>query len=195
MGVAELLSMGLTENAAKRACLSVQNSGVEAAITWHFEHQDDPEPGGGGGGPAMVDVDPEAVATLASFGFSNAHATVALKECGNNAERAADWLFSHSDDLDSAVAALGGSGDNNVGGGNASGTAAPQCDDGVGQYTLLGFISHMGKNTSHGHYVCHMKRGPDGGWVIFDDQKVAKSEAPPLDLGYIYLYRRNDVPA
>merc|ERR1719220_2747987 len=91
--VAELLSMGLTESAAKRACLAVQNSGVEAAITWHFEHQDDPgtddpEPGGGGDGAATVDVDPESVATLASLGFSNQHVTAALKTCGNNAERA-----------------------------------------------------------------------------------------------------------
>mmetsp|Transcript_68344 Transcript_68344/g.192737 ORF Transcript_68344/g.192737 Transcript_68344/m.192737 type:complete len:826 (+) Transcript_68344:80-2557(+) len=188
--VAGLLSMGLSEAAAKRACLAVQNAGVEPAISWHFEHQDDPEPSDPAPGAGAPDADPEAVAMLASLGFSGPHAAAALGACGNNSERAADWLFSHADDLDGAVAALGGAG--GAGGGTAAGGPAAQHDDGVGKYTLMGFISHMGKNTSHGHYVCHMKRGPDGGWVIFDDQKVAKSEAPPLDLGYIYLYRRDD---
>ena len=57
----------------------------------------------------------------------------------------------------------------------------------------MGFISHVRKNTSCGHYVCHIKKEQaDGGWVIFNDEKVAKSETPPIDLGYLYLYRRND---
>jgi len=122
------------------------------------------------------------------MGFSEAHAAAALKSCGGSVERAADWLFSHADDLDGAVAALGGGG-----GGAPAGGAAPQAqalEDGAGDYELVGFISHIGRNTSHGHYVCHAKRDEGGGWVIFDDQKVAKSEAPPLDLGYVYLYRR-----
>ena len=55
-------------------------------------------------------------------------------------------------------------------------------------YTLVGFISHIGKNTGSGHYVAHVKK--DGRWVIFDDQKVAASDSPPLDLGYVYMYRR-----
>lgn len=29
-------------------------------------------------------------------------------------------------------------------------------------------------------------------WAIFDDQKVAASEHPPLDLGYLYLFARED---
>ena len=33
-------------------------------------------------------------------------ATAALQSCGGNAERAGDWLFSHMDDLDSAVASV-----------------------------------------------------------------------------------------
>ena len=30
----------------------------------------------------------------------------------------------------------------------------------------------------------------EGRWVIFNDEKVAVSERPPRDLGYLYLYRR-----
>jgi len=26
------------------------------------------------------------------------------------------------------------------------------------EYELVGFISHVGKNTSSGHYVCHVKK-------------------------------------
>jgi len=194
--VAQLLSMGLNENAAKRASIAVGSAGAEAAASWYFEHMEDPginDPleesssgGGGGGGSGEAATDPEAVAMLCSMGFAEIHVAAALKSCMNSAERAADWLFSHSDDLDGAVAALGGSG----GGGGAA--ASTDFDDGVGEYSLVGFVSHIGKNTGHGHYVCHMKRGVDGGWIIFDDSKVAKSKEPPLDLGYIYLYRRKD---
>jgi len=193
--VAQLLSMGLQENAAKRASLAVQNSGADVAAAWYFEHSEDPDindplPQGGeaGGGGTTDQADPEMVATLACMGFAEVHVVAALKNCGNNAERAADWLFSHSDNLDGAVTALSAGG----GGEREEGGTSTDYDDGKGEYSLVGFVSHMGRHTSHGHYVCHMKRGKDNGWVIFDDQKVARSEAPPLDLGYVYLYRRQD---
>lgn len=198
MIVVQLVSMDISENAAKRAALATQNSGAEAAISWYFEHSGDPDinaplpsGGGGGGGAAAGEaaVDPEALMMLTSMGFSEAHVKGALKACGGNAERAADWLFSHSDDLDAALAQVSGGG----GGAAAAGGGATDtpCDDGVGKYTLVGFISHIGKNTGSGHYVCHAKRGKHG-WVIFNDQKVAKSSSPPLELGFIYLYRRDD---
>ena len=60
--------------------------------------------------------------------------------------------------------------------------------DGPGRYTLQAIVSHMGQNTSSGHYVCHVKR--DGRWVIYNDRKVAQSESPPFDLGYMYFYKR-----
>lgn len=195
MIVATLVSMDIGENAAKRASLAVGNSSAEAAIAWFFEHNTDPDINdplsatGGAGGAAESGgdaPDPEAVSMLCSMGFAQSHVLAALKSCMNSAERAADWLFSHSDDLDGAVASLGGQS-------TAGASALPKdYDDGVGEYTLVGFVSHIGKHTSHGHYVCHMRRGEGGSWVIFDDSKVAQSEAPPLDLGYIYLYRRKD---
>ena len=46
----------------------------------------------------------------------------------------------------------------------------------------------MGTSTMVGHYVCHLLK--DGKWVIFNDEKVALSERPPTDLGYLYLYAR-----
>lgn len=35
-------------------------------------------------------------------------------------------------------------------------------------------------------------RRKDGRWVLFNDEKVAASQEPPLDRGYLYLYRRAD---
>lgn len=48
----------------------------------------------------------------------------------------------------------------------------------------------MGSSADVGHYVCHIKK--NGRWVIFNDEKVAESQAPPKDLAYIYLYKRID---
>eukprot|EP00434_Breviolum_minutum_P016325 symbB.v1.2.014386.t1/scaffold1052.1/size141681/3 len=194
MIVAQLLSMGIGENAAKRASLAVNNSGAEAACAWFFEHSEDPDINlpptagyAGGTAAAAEGFDPEAVSMLCSMGFAEGHVHAALKSCMNSVERAADWLFSHADDLDAAVAAVNGSS-------NATPSEAKaDNEDGVGEYELMGFVSHIGKHTSHGHYVCHMRRGEGGSWVIFDDSKVAKSEAPPLELGYLYLYRRKDL--
>ena len=70
----------------------------------------------------------------------------------------------------------------------AAARAGRAAGGGPGTYELVGFVSHIGKNTGSGHYVAHIKK--DGRWVIFDDQKVALSAEPPLDLGYLYLYRR-----
>ena len=64
----------------------------------------------------------------------------------------------------------------------------------MGEYTLLGFVSHMGANTSCGHYVAHLRDPATGAWALFNDDKVAASAAPPTDCGYLYLYRRNDAP-
>ena len=76
----------------------------------------------------------------------------------------------------------------------------------------MAVISHIGKNTDHGHYVCHIKK--NGVWALFNDEKVrriditflmvfvcsaysfivtcqvAKSKVP-LDNGYMYLYHRD----
>lgn len=56
------------------------------------------------------------------------------------------------------------------------------------EYKLTGFISHMGTSTMVGHYVAHLLKNDQ--WVIFNDNKVALSEHPPKDLGYMYVYER-----
>lgn len=54
------------------------------------------------------------------------------------------------------------------------------------EYRLKAFISHMGTSSQVGHYVCHIQH--NGKWVIYNDGKVAISQNPPKELGYLYLY-------
>ena len=116
-------------------------------------------------------------------GFNRAQAIKALEETNNNIERAADWIFSHTDeimDLDENTPQTSAS--------DTTTTAAPAYRDGAGQYKLVAFISHMGSNANVGHYVAHILK--DNRWCIFNDENVALSENPPKDLAYLYLYRR-----
>jgi len=91
------------------------------------------------------------------------------------------------DDLDSAVQSVMAEAPAAAAGAQEAGDGG-RLVDGSGAYELVGFVSHMGSNTACGHYVCHLKK--DGNWAIFNDEKVAESENPPRDLGYMYLYRR-----
>ncbi|CAG9463821.1 unnamed protein product [Pedinophyceae sp. YPF-701] len=188
--VAQIVGMGFSENGAKRAALAVNNSSAEQAAEWVFAHMEDPDfndpppaPGGSAGTPA---ADPEAVAMLGSMGFTPEQAAAALQATSGNLEQAADWLFSHSEDLAAVVAAVQAG----AAGGGAGGARRrqPPYDGTPGTYELVGFVSHMGSNVHSGHYVAHIKK--NGQWVIFNDEKVAASEKPPRGLGYIYLLRR-----
>ena len=76
------------------------------------------------------------------------------------------------------------------GGGASGGGSSSSFTDGPGKYSLVGFISHVGKATSSGHYVAHVKK--NGVWCLFDDEKVAKSEQTPFEYGYVYCFRRDD---
>lgn len=123
----------------------------------------------------------EGLAMIVSMGFTIPQATKALKATDNNVERAIDYIFSHQDELDVEEMS------------QPSAAAAPSSAqktyrDGDGKYRLIAFISHMGSSSQVGHYVCHILK--DGQWIIFNDNKVALSQSPPKDLGYIYLYER-----
>lgn len=121
--------------------------------------------------------------------FTADQVRAALQHTNGAADRAADWLFSHMDDLDEAMASINP--------GAASGTEtsrsekAPLEDAAQGIYKLQGMISHIGKNTGSGHYVAHLK-DKEGRWVIFNDEKVALSSKPPIEHAYLYLFQRMD---
>ena len=130
-----------------------------------------------------AEPDKEAVDLLQKMGFSWEAATAALIENAGNTEAAVDWLVSKGSELESVVPVILAD--------REAKAEPPAFLDGEGHYTLVGFISHMGASTACGHYVCHIKKKDR--WILFNDEKVAISEAPPRDLGYMYLYRRLDV--
>ncbi|CAH8862965.1 unnamed protein product [Trichobilharzia szidati] len=106
---------------------------------------------------------------------------------------------------------------NSSDGASANSDQPPLTDGDSPLYELFAFISHMGKSTNDGHYVAHIKRsflakcipheppvyhvgspicgGSDQEWIIFNDEKVAKSECPPHRHAYLYFFRRIDADA
>jgi ubiquitin carboxyl-terminal hydrolase 5/13 len=191
-----MADFGFSLNAVKRALVAVQNASVDAAVAWLFEHSGDadindplPDPSASAAAAASAAAGPsaeEAANLAAMLGFTEQQALAALTATGGSMERAADWLFSHAGDMDAAVAGVLGGG----GGGGGAPAKEMELGDGEGKYELVGFLSHVGKNLGSGHYVAHIRKG--GRWVYFNDQQVAASKTTPLDLGYMYLYRRLD---
>ncbi|KAL7542759.1 hypothetical protein ACHAXR_012827 [Thalassiosira sp. AJA248-18] len=197
----QLMDMGFNMNGCKRALMAVGGSNVEAAMNWVFEHNADPDfndplPEGGAAAPAAApsssDVDETVVMSLVeNLGcFTADQVRAAVKHCSGAADRAADWLFSHMDDLDGAIAALESTSTAATTEGTSTGKSTTPLEDGDGKYNLVGLVSHIGKNTGSGHYVAHLKK--DGKWVIFNDEKVALSEHPPTRHAYMYLFQRSD---
>jgi ubiquitin carboxyl-terminal hydrolase 5/13 len=205
--VAQLVAMGFSENGSRRAAVATRNAGAEASMDWVLAHMGDadfnePLPSPGAAAAKKAAPDTALVAQLTCLGFPERAAIAALVACDGSMERAADWLLTR-DDLDAAVIAAEAAAAEPPGGGPVAAAAAPAAaaqagaaheeaplDDGPGEYELVGFVSHMGANTACGHYVAHVHK--DGRWVLYNDDKVAISKAAPLDLGYLYMYRRKD---
>lgn len=124
--VESLTEMGFPLVACKRAAILTQGAGLEAATQWIMEHMDDPDfltpPLNSLSGRICVKkkkkirmslwgivapsagtfkADEEGVAMLQSMGFSRSQCVKALQNTDNNVERAADWIFSHPDEINS----------------------------------------------------------------------------------------------
>jgi len=184
--VAQLVDMGFAREGCRRAVFNTGSSGVEAAMGWVMDHMGDPDfsspftPGGGkAGGAKKCTAGDEVIGMVMSMGFEREQAEMALRNTDNNVERAIEWIFSHPDGGDPVSEGAGVQ--------QAGGSAA--ATDGEARYELSAFISHMGSSSHSGHYVCHVK-DKEGKWVIFNDNKVAVSMKPPMELGYLYLYKR-----
>lgn len=181
----QLAEMGFPLEACKRAVFFSENGGFEEATAWLMMHIADDNFAEPFVPPGLVKKnqnsfvpDEEGLATVMSMGFTKDQATKALKATNNNVERAVDWIFSHASELDETPMEE----DTNSKDGDFR--------NGSGCFKLVGFISHMGTSSMVGHYVCHLLK--DDRWIIFNDEKVAVSENPPKDLGYIYMYQRLD---
>jgi len=181
--VAQLMEMGFSREGCKRAVHNTKNTGVDAAMAWVMEHMSDPDFNDPfeirGAKKKEVAVSEENAAMVMSMGFSAEMAKVALRNTDNNVERAIEWIFSHPDGEDPTSEQSQG-----------DPAVTQTLTDGASRYELAGFISHMGSSPQCGHYVCHIKDKNLGRWVIYNDNKLAVSEKPPKEFGYLYLYRR-----
>ncbi|KAK6132615.1 hypothetical protein DH2020_033645 [Rehmannia glutinosa] len=180
--VNQLVSMGFQYLQCRKAAISTSNAGVEEAMNWLLNHMDDPdidEPITKAQKTAPY-IDPSKVDTLISFGFEEEIARKALQASGGDIEKATEWIFNPPSGVSSMDTTPSSSG-------NVADAALP---DGQGRYRLIGLVSHIGTSTHCGHYVAHIYK--DGRWVIFNDDKVALSKNPPLDMGYLYFFERID---
>lgn len=184
--VAQLTSMGFNYLHCQKAAINTLNTGVEEAMNWLLAHMNDPDINtpiskqSESSGDQCSFIDQSNIDALVSFGFQEELAKKALKATGGDVERATNWIFDNPDasctsDMDTSTSS------NVV-------TADAALPDGGGRYKLIGIVSHIGTSTHCGHYVAHICK--DGRWTIFNDDKVAVSKDPPLDMGYLYFFER-----
>jgi len=109
--------MGFSENGCKRAAIATNNGNIDMALNWILEHMEDPDfndsptlPSSSASSSSSsslsssLHINPEAIDMLVSMGYTEDQTKAALIATDQDIERAADWLFSHVDDLDYAVA-------------------------------------------------------------------------------------------
>ncbi|KAG0224254.1 hypothetical protein BGW42_005218 [Actinomortierella wolfii] len=184
----DLMSMGFPQVRCQKALLATGNRSTDEAMEWLLQHMDDPtiddplpDPITNKGG---VQVNAEAVQQLVVFGFTEKQATKALKETGGDVERAADWLFSHADNMvDDDNDDQAGTDGNNEGKPKVVGDVNKQ-----GHYRLASFVSHKGPSVHCGHYVAHIRK--DGQWVLYNDNKVVVDPKAPIGEAYMYTFKR-----
>lgn len=62
------------------------------------------------------------------------------------------------------------------------------------KYKLMAFISHKGPSVHSGHYVAHIRKGAEGDWILFNDEKVVKADTESVKdlkrLAYLYFFVR-----
>ncbi|ORE19494.1 ubiquitinyl hydrolase [Rhizopus microsporus] len=173
----QLMAMGFSENRCKRALMNTGHNGAEVAMNWMFEHMEDPDiddPLPTDDNQAGNNPSDEQTAMLQDMGFTAAQARKALRETGNDTERALDWLFSHPDDN----------------GQDEPSTSAQEAGDSTPpfNYQLDSFVSHKGTSVHCGHYVSHVYKHNE--WILFNDNKVAVTPNPPVGEAYLYFLRR-----
>ncbi|KAG9294738.1 hypothetical protein G9A89_008217 [Geosiphon pyriformis] len=158
----QLINMGFPEIRCKKALIATGNNGVEIAMNWLIEHIEDPDidaplTATTTGVPDASEAD---IAVLTEMGFSRGHVKKALEKTNNDAERAVDWLFNHSEDL------IEENPNNNLA------DHPPKFGDGSlpANYEIISVISHKGTSVHCGHYVAHIRK--EGKWVLFNDNKV-----------------------
>ena len=176
-----LLQYGIPEHGAKWALLK-NNNNPEMAMVWYCDHREDPEIKGPlpkvkvqKNKKSNSNVDEASLSNLMGMGFTKEKATIALKKNKNNFDAALDFLFNHPEDIiDDTEEEEEDNSKLNEGNGSL--------------YNIYAYLTHLGKNTDHGHYVCHIRQEGNK-WTYFNDLRVNMWENPPIHKGYIYFYK------
>ena len=187
-----LLQCGVPELGAKWS-LHLNNNDPEAALVFYCENSSNPEyqkplpkikvkkNKNGNGGEDLTGVNMVSLDALINMGFDRKKSLAALKKSKGNVDEAINLIFSDpniGEENDGEKMDL----DNDNNGGK-------NLNEGNGSlYNMYGFITHLGKNTDHGHYVCYLRQEGNK-WTYFNDNKVTLWENPPIHKGYIYFYR------
>mmetsp|Transcript_18939 Transcript_18939/g.55597 ORF Transcript_18939/g.55597 Transcript_18939/m.55597 type:complete len:165 (+) Transcript_18939:2-496(+) len=78
--------------------------------------------------------------------------------------------------------------------------AVSKRDNLTGRYELFAIVTHEGRTAEGGHYVAWVKQ-EDGGWLVFDDETVARVTADKIKklhgggdyhMAYMCFYRHSD---
>jgi len=201
--VQAIVGMGFSENAGKRAALATSNAGSQQATEWIFGHMEDAdlnnpiaETSSSSSSTTGSSIDPTLIAQICNMGFSSEQAEFALSQPGNSTspDAAVMWLFGHQEELPMLMANAASASSKSNEASNIFETFQQEenakRNSRNGEYQLIGFISHVGKSTGSGHYVCHILKNVNGEmkWVIHNDRKIAVSQNPPKAHGYLYLY-------
>ena len=183
-----LLQCGVPELGAKWS-LYLSNNDPEAALGFYCENSSNPEyqkplpkikvKKGKNGEEDISGVNMISLESLINMGFDRKKSIAALKRSKGNVDEAINLIFTEpnigEDNKEDEKMDLDNN-NNNLNEGNGS------------FYNMYGFITHLGKNTDHGHYVSYLRQEGKK-WTYFNDSKVTLWEDPPIHKGYIYFYR------
>ena len=167
-----IVNMGFTELQAQHALIETQSASAEVAVEWLLSNMDNPvlaEPIVKSGSQSTASFPEDSIRALEDMGFSRPQVMRALKETGGNMDRAVDYLFNHPEE---------------------EMEVEPQAEEAATEsnYKLHSFITHLGASPHSGHYVAHVLKSP--GWIYYNDNKVALTDSPPSDKGYLYFFLR-----
>ena len=183
-----LLQCGIPELGAKWA-LYLSNNDPEAALGLYCENSDNPEykkplpkvkaKKNKNENDELTGINQASLESLINMGFDRNKAIAGLRKANGNVDSALNLILS----------------DPNLGEGKQNEEKMElednnkKLNEGNGNlYDLYGFITHLGKNTDHGHYVSFVRKEGNK-WNYFNDSKVTLWEEPPIKKGYIYFYK------
>lgn len=170
----ELLLMGIEEEPARRALIACKNASIQAAMDALFSTES----------TVAAVVDEAAVEMCTSAGFERDAAMKALLASNGDIEAAMNLLL--NDSSNPSNDSSNDSSNNPCNPSNDSMTASSNAT-----YTLKAFITHQGSSMHCGHYVAHLWDN-ELGWLLFNDEKVAKAKPEdssfPVERAYIYVY-------